>query len=294
MLVLAFGSPRLDIRGVTTVGGNVPGALTFRNARIVREICGRDDVRVVAGCNRPMVRPPVGASEFHGATGLGDYPAFEPRAKPDAGHAVNFIVDTLRASDAPVTLLVTGPLTNVAMALRLVPDIAERIHEIAVMGGARLEGGNITATAEYNIYADPHAAHIVFEAGRPIVLFGLDATHQVRATQARIAALQAIGTRSSDLVARLLQFSARVEREIVGWEAPPLHDPCPLAWLLQPELFELKSAHAAVELASPLTLGATAIEFRESYGLPLNVRWALRSDAQGVFDLIGEAAARLP
>jgi purine nucleosidase len=159
------------------------------------------------------------------------------------------------------------------------------------MGGARSEGGNITASAEFNIWADPEAAAEVLASGCDVVLFGLDATHQVRATEARIAALEAIGTAKADVAASMMRFSQRVERKIVGWDAPPVHDPCPVAWLLKPELFELEPCRVAVETDSELTRGHTAVEFREAVAGSLPHRWATRADADGVFDLIGRAIA---
>lgn len=294
MLVLAFGSPELDILGVTTVGGNVPGEMTSRNARILREICGREDVPVCAGCDRPMVRPIIGASDFHGESGLGGMKIFEPKAPLDSRHGVAFIIEALSASKPKsVTLIITGPMTNLAMALVSAPGIAAAIESIVIMGGARAEGGNITASAEYNIYADPHAAHIVLQSGVKQVWFGLDVSHQLRATQKRIDAIRALGTRSAGAAADVMQFSLDTEKRIVGWDAPPLHDPCPAAYLLDPKLFDVVPAQIKVETASELTLGHTQVEFRESYG-PFNALWATSVRDQGVFDLIGAAAKRLP
>lgn len=296
MLVLAFGSPELDILGVTTVGGNVPGELTSRNARILREICGREDVPVAAGCPRPMVREVVTASEFHGESGLGTLKVFEPKAPLDRRKGVDFLIETLKtAKQSSVTLIATGPLTNIAVALVAAPEIAKAIAEIVIMGGARSEGGNITASAEYNIYADPHAADVVMKCGRPIVLIGLDATHGVRATEERIARIRAVGNAAAEAAADVLDFSASVERSIVGWSAPPLHDPCPVAYLIAPDLFTLKPAHVRIETLSELTMGHTAVEFRENYeGRKFNARWVTQIKAEGVFDLIVERAGNVP
>ncbi|MFN3857384.1 MAG: nucleoside hydrolase [Caulobacter sp.] len=286
-LLLAFASPELDLRGITTVAGNVSAPLTARNARIIRQIAGRADVPVFAGCTRPMVREPVEAGHFHGESGLGDLPLFEPSANDPRGHAVRFIIRTLMDS-APgeVAIAVTGPLTNLAMAMVLEPAIIDRLGPIAVMGGARAEGGNITASAEYNIHADPHAAHVVFQAARDIVVFGLDVTHQVRATEARIAAIEALGGARAEACGRLLRFSRHIEHSIVRGLDAPLHDPCPIAWLIRPELFETRPCRLDVEIASPLTLGHTAVEFRLDRGETPRVAWATAADGQGVFDLI--------
>lgn len=289
-LMLAFGSRELDLLAVTAVGGNVPVARTARNARILRQIAGREDVPVFMGADRPLRREPAGAGEFHGAEGLGDMPPFEPDAPCAEGHAAEALVDRVMARPAKsVALAVLGPLTNLALALRREPALAARLGPVAVMGGARSEGGNITASAEFNIWADPEAAAEVLATGCDVVMFGLDATHKVRATEARIAALEALGTPSADTAAAMMRFSQRVERRIVGWDAPPVHDVCPVAWLLKPALFELKPCRIAVETDSDLTRGHTAVEFREPVAGALPHRWAVAADADGVFALVAGA-----
>jgi len=293
MLALAFGSPELDLLGVTVVGGNVPVELTSRNARILRQLAGREDVPVYAGCPGPMVREPVAAAEFHGASGLGSLEIFEPKGALADGHAVDFLIRTLKAR-RDVSILITGPMTNLATALVMAPEIAGAIRQIAAMGGAREAGGNITASAEFNIFADPHAADIVLRAGIPTLLVGLDATHQVRATKERIAQVRANGSAVALASAQLLDFSAGVERKIVGWESPPLHDPVPLAWMLNPQLVETKPATVRIETRGDFTLGHTAVEFRKNYVGGFNVDWAVKVDAQGVFDLIAERAGKSP
>ena len=292
-LMLAFGADAFELLAITAVGGNVPVVKTARNARILRQIAGREDVPVFMGADRPLRREPAGAGEFHGAEGLGDMAPFEPAAPCAEGHAVDAVIGMVMDRPAKsVALAVLGPLTNLALALHKEPALAERLGPVAVMGGARSEGGNITASAEFNIWADPEAAAEVLATGCDVVLFGLDATHQVRATDARIAALEALGTPMADAAASMMRFSQRVERRIVGWDAPPMHDPCPVAWLLKPALFELKPCRIAVETVSDLTRGHTAVEFREgSAGEPLRHRWAVSADADGVFGLIEEACA---
>ena len=291
-LMLAFGSPAFDLLAVTAVGGNVPVVKTARNARILRQIAGRDDVPVFIGADRPLRREPAGAGEFHGAEGLGDMTPFEPDVPCAEGDAADAIIDLVMSRPTKsVAVAVLGPLTNLAFALRKEPALAARLGPVAVMGGARSEGGNITASAEFNIWADPEAAAEVLATGCDVVLFGLDATHQVRATEARIAALEAVGAPMAAAAASMMRFSQRVERRIVGWDAPPVHDPCPVAWLLKPDLFELKPCRIAVETESELTRGHTAVEFRAAMGGSLPHRWATRADADGVFTLIGEACA---
>lgn len=292
-LMLAFGADAFELLAVTTVGGNVPVEKTARNARMLRQIAGREDVPVFMGAEEPLRRTLGTAAEFHGAEGLGDLTPFEPDVPCADGHAVDAIIALVNGRpEKSVALAVLGPLTNLALALRKDPGLAERLGPVAVMGGARSEGGNITASAEFNIWADPEAAAEVLASGCDVILFGLDATHQVRATEARIAAIEALGTPKGDAAAAMMRFSQRVERQIVGWDAPPVHDPCPVAWLLRPELFELKPCRIRVETESDLTRGHTAVEFREGVaGEPLRLRWAASADADGVFALIGEACA---
>ncbi len=201
-LLMAFASlDRLDLRGITTVAGNVGLAQTARNARLLRQLAGgaAERVPVLQGCARPMVRDLIVAEHFHGESGLGNLVIFEPAAPLAAGHAVNFIVETLlREPAGTITLTITGPMTNVAMAMRLEPSIVSRIRQVVFMGGARLEAGNVTASAEYNIYADPHAAAVVCGSGVPLVALGLDATHQVRSNVSRrCVAAAADGTRTT-------------------------------------------------------------------------------------------------
>lgn len=294
-LLLAFASPELELLAITAVGGNVPVLKTARNARILRQIAGRPDVPVFMGADRPLVRDPAGAGEFHGAEGLGDIVPFEPDQPCAEGHAADAIIDRVMARPArSVALCVMGPMTNLALALRKEPRLAAHLGPVVVMGGARSEGGNITASAEFNIWADPDAAAEVLATDCEIVMFGLDATHQVRATEDRIAAIEAAATPSAETAASVLRFSQRIERQIVGWDAPPLHDPCTVAWLLKPELFVLKPCRIQVETTSDLTRGHTAVEFRIDPAKTTH-RWAVSADGQGVFDLIADRlAGRLP
>ncbi len=285
-LLLAFAAPdALEVTGVTTVAGNVGADLTARNARIIREIAGREDVPVYAGCRAPMVREPVEAGHFHGASGLGALDIFEPKAPLTNGHAVDFIVRTvMAAAPGAIDLAITGPCTNVAMAMVREPRIVERLGDIVIMGGARSEGGNITASAEYNIHADPHAAQVVLSSARRIVMLGLDVTHQIRATPERIARIEAIGTAPARAVANLLTFSSGVERDLAWGGGAPLHDPATIAYLLAPELFKARPCFIQVETASPLTLGHTAVEFRGA--ADSSTRWVTHADADAVFDLL--------
>jgi purine nucleosidase len=293
-LLLAFAArDRLELLAVTTVGGNVPAELTARNARIIREIAGARTCRSTPARARRWSRSRGRPATFHGESGLGWLELTEPRAAAAEGHAALAIIEQVMARPpGSVTIAAIGPLTNLAMAMRLEPALAGRLARVVVMGGARREGGNITASAEYNIYADPHAAEIVFASGCEVVTLGLDATHQVRTTPERRAAIAALGTRSAQTVVRLLEFSEEVERRLVGPEAPPLHDPCTIAWLLRPELFTDVPVDLKVETRSALTLGHTAVEFRVKDPAATRVRWVTQVDAEGVYRLLLEQLGR--
>lgn len=289
-LLTAFGTPTLDLLAITTVGGNVPVEKTARNACILRQIAGREDVPVYRGASRPLRRDASGAGEFHGAEGLGDLTPFDPDKGCETADAVEAIVRlVMTRPEKSVAMAVLGPLTNLALALRAEPALAAQLGPVAVMGGARSEGGNITASAEFNIWADPEAAAEVLASDCDLVLFGLDLTHQVRATDERMAGIEALGTPSAETAAAVMQFSQRVEREIVGWEAPPVHDLCPVVWMIAPELFTLRSCRITVETGSDLTRGHTAVEFREGVAGPLRHRWAVSGDADGIFQVLKEA-----
>jgi purine nucleosidase len=193
----------------------------------------------------------------------------------------------MAAPPRTLTIVVTGPMTNIAVALRREPAIAARIGRIVAMGGARSAGGNITASAEFNIFADPHAARIVLTSGVDVVLFGLDVTHQVRAEERHIAAIEAIGNPRAEAAAKLLRFSDGIMRAIDPALGAPLHDPCTIAWLIRPALFRFRAATVDVETGSALTLGHTAVEFRK----PANHQWATHADADAVFALLTERLA---
>lgn len=293
-LLLAFARPdALELLGVTTVAGNVGGALTLRNARLIREIAGREDVPVIRGSDRPIVRAPVQADHFHGASGLGDFPVFEPKAPAAPGRAADFIVDQVMSRPSgSVSLAVTGPMTNLAAAILLEPAITERLGTVVIMGGARSEGGNVTASAEFNVYADAHAAHIVLSAVKDAVVLGLDATHQVRTTRERAERVRRLGGRRAEACATLFDFCLKTWERLGDDGGAPLHDPCVIAWLLQPDLFMLRACRIEVETGSPLTMGHTAVEFRLPEPEKASVRWAVKADGQGVFDLLAESLAR--
>ena len=294
-ILLALGSPdELDVLAITVVAGNVPLALTEKNARKICDLAGRTDLPVHAGCARPLVRELVTAEHVHGKTGL-DGPALPEPGTPLAGsHAVDAIVATLRAHPpGTVTLCPIGPLTNIATALQQAPDVVPRIREIVLMGGAIGEG-NITPAAEFNIHVDPHAAQVVFEAGVPLVMHGLDVTHQALVTPARLEAIRQIGTPLSGTVVELLDFYNVYDQTRRGRVGAPLHDPCAIAYLLNPELFGGRSCHVAIETRGEHTLGRTVVDWSGRTLHPPNALVINEIDADGFFSLLTERLGRLP
>ena len=293
-LLLAMASPdEIDLLGVTTVAGNVPLQLTQRNARMICDLAGRTDMPVYAGCAEPMQRQATTAEHVHGNTGIDGLEVFEPSTPLQDQHAVDFIVETLAtADDDSITLVVTGPLTNIATAIQCSPSIMRSVRQIFSMGGAMREGGNYTPSAEFNIFVDPEAADIVFRCGRPIAAFGLDVTHQVISTRERVARIGALGNRAADAVVGMLSFFNRFDAEKYTAEGAPLHDPCTVAYLLRQDLFKSKRCNISIETHSELTAGHTAVDFWHVTDKPENTTWAYEVDADGFYDLLVERLSR--
>jgi purine nucleosidase len=293
-ILLALASPEIELLGVTAVAGNVPLPLTQRNARIVCELAGRPDIPVFAGCDRPLVHPLITAEHVHGKTGLDGPQLPEPKMPLQDMHAVDFIIETLRREPAgTVTLVPIGPLTNIALAFRRAPDVAERVQRIVLMGGAYFEVGNITPAAEFNIYVDPEAADVVFRSGAPLVVVPLDVTHKALTTHARVEAFRQMGTEVGRMVAEWTDFFERFDKEKYGSEGAPLHDPCTVAWILRPDLFSGREINVEIETRSDLTRGMTVADWWRVTGRPANALFLGDVDADGFFGLLTERLARL-
>ncbi|WP_439155852.1 nucleoside hydrolase [Yoonia sp.] len=294
-ILLALASPEeIDLLGITAVAGNVPLALTEKNARIVCELAGRPDVRVFAGCDAPLQRKLVTAEHVHGQTGLDGPQLDDPTMPLQDQHGVDFIIETLRAEPAgTVTLCPIGPLTNIAAAFQRAPDIIPRVQDIVLMGGAYFEVGNITPTAEFNIYVDPEAAKIVFDAGAPLVVMPLDVTHKALTTKPRIDAFRAMGTRVGDMVAAWTDFFERFDMEKYGSEGAPLHDPCTIAYLIRPDLFAGRLINVEIETISELTLGMTVADWWRITDRPKNALFMKDIDTAGFYALLADRLARL-
>ncbi|WP_299206942.1 nucleoside hydrolase [uncultured Tateyamaria sp.] len=294
-ILLALASPEdVDVLGITAVAGNVPLELTAKNARIICELAGKTDVPVFAGYDRPLGRDLVTAEHVHGKTGLDGPSLSDPQMPLQEQHAVDFIIETVRAHDTgTITLCPLGPLTNVATAFQRAPDIVEKVQQIVLMGGAYFEVGNITPTAEFNIYVDPEAADIVFKSGVDIVVMPLDVTHKALVTKPRNDAFRALGTPVGVAVAEMTDFFERFDKEKYGSAGAPLHDPCVTAYLIRPDLFTGRHVNVEVETSSDLTMGMTVADWWRVTGRPANAMFMGDIDADGFFGLLTERLARL-
>jgi purine nucleosidase len=285
-ILLALGSPELDVAAIVAVAGNGPLNFMERNARAICELAGRPDIPVYAGCPRPLRGDAITAIYFHGESGLGAVKLPPPSMPLLPTHGVAFTIDLLKSAPTDeFTWCALGPLTNVAVALVQAPDIIAGAKELVLMGGASRALGNTSPAAEFNILADPHAAAIVFDSGLPITMIPLDVTHQLRSTPGRIARIRALGSPVATVVADLLEPSP-------GRGPSALHDPCVITYLLAPELFRGDRVNVAVETQSALTLGATVVDWRGVSGRDVNATVLHTVDADGVYDLLTERLAR--
>jgi inosine-uridine nucleoside N-ribohydrolase len=288
-VALAVAARHARVLGITTVAGNAPLSATSRNALIVRDLLGLD-VAVHSGADRPLVVPPRHADYVHGESGMDGADLPEPVRPVDSADAVAFIVETCRATEG-VWLVATGPLTNVAMALRAAPDLAGRLAGISLMGGGSF--GNRTAAAEFNIWADPHAAAITVGYGGPLILSTLDVTHTLQATPERIGQVRALGTRLATQFADLFEFFSGTyvtrHRNLTG---APIHDPCAVLALTHPQLFTRRGAHVVIETSGEHTIGQTVIDNRDLREVPDPTADLLTGvDADAAFAVILEAIA---
>jgi purine nucleosidase len=290
MLLLALAcADDFEILGITTVAGNVPLKLTERNARIMCELAGRTDVAVYAGCKKPMYRKLITAENIHGKTGIDGVDIYQPAMSSENLHAVDFIIETLlRSEDNSVTLVATGPLTNIGQSITRQPEILPRIREIVMMGGAMRENGNFSPCAEFNVLVDPHAAQIVMHCGRPLTIAPLDVTHQALVSKRRIEQLGKLKSPVGAAIVGMLNFFNRFDSKKYGKEGAPLHDPCTIAYLLDPELFAGKMCNVEVETESPLTMGHTAVDFWGVTDRVKNANWLYQLDTDGFFKLLIE------
>lgn len=291
-ILLAHGSPQIELLAITTVAGNQTVDKTSLNARRVCTAAGIRNVPVAAGCDRPLTRPLQTAGYIHGETGL-DGPAFgQPTVPLDPRHGVDLIIELVMNSAGDITLVPTAPLTNIAMAVRKEPRIVSKVQEVVLMGGAYTRG-NTTPAAEFNIAVDPEAAAIVFSAGWPLTMVGLDLTHQALATPAVLQRIAGLGTPIARIAVALMEFFRETYRRHAGFDAPPVHDPCAVARVIDPGIVECVDAFVAVETEGEWTSGMTVTDFRGRLGRPVNVKVATKLDVDGFWRLMIDALQRI-
>jgi len=284
-MLLALGSDELELRGVTTVAGNQTLEKTTANAIRVLELAGRGEILVAAGAGRPFVREPRVAAEVHGETGLDGPDLPPPQGEPSRQHAVDFLAERIEGA----TLVATGPLTNVALLLARHPE--EVPERIVLMGGAIAEG-NVTPAAEFNIWADPEAAHRVFTSGLDVTMVGLDVTHKALVTSAHAEQLGQSG-RIGTVVAELLEFYGGFHRSVYGWDGSPIHDAVAVAHVIDPTLLELEHVNVRVDCESELCRGRTVADIWRRTGLEPNANVAVGIDSERFVDLLLQRLARL-
>lgn len=272
----------LNILGITTVAGNVEVEKNTVNALKVSELIGLD-VPVVEGAVRPLVRESEIAPEIHGETGM-DGPVLDvPVKEKSPGHAVDFIIDQVKKSPDKVTLVPTGPLTNIALALIKDPSIKDEIDEIILMGGGTF--GNWTPAAEFNIYVDAEAAKVVYESGLPVTMFGLDVTHQVIADEAVINRVAKIDNVTANFVKELLVFFAETYKDHFGFPGGPIHDACTTMYLINPEMFTFENVNVTIETKGEATYGMTVVDLLKTTGKPENVKFATGVDQETFWNI---------
>lgn len=290
-ILLALGNPEIDLLGVTTVGGNQSLEKVTTNARAVLEKAHAPHVPVHAGCDRPIVRPQEVAASIHGESGLDGVELPVPTRPLDEGHAVNWIIETIMANEpGTVTLVPTGPLTNIAMAARMEPRIVERVKEVVLMGGG-YHVGNWSPVAEFNIKVDPEAAHIVFNEAWPVTMVGLDLTHQALCTPEVQSRIEGIGTDLAMFVSGLMDFFRETYRNNQDFIDPPVHDPCTVAYLIDPSVVSTRRCPLDVEIHGELTLGMTVADLRgpEPPADQCHTQVAVDLDFKRFWDLVADA-----
>jgi purine nucleosidase len=291
-IMLAHGSDQLDLLAVTTVSGNQDLQKVTHNARVVATVIGMTDVPIAAGADRPLVRAPVYAPAIHGESGLGGPVLVEPTVPLDGRHAVDLIIESIMDSGpGEVTVIGVGPATNLALALRREPAIARRARAVVLMAGAHTRG-NVTPAAEFNVYVDPHATEMVLQAPWEVTQIGLDLTHQAMATAEVRSRIAAVGTGPARFATELLGFYAAGYEKQHGLQAPPVHDPCAVAYVIDPEVMTTQPAHVVVELTGEHTTGMTVTDFSERSGAR-NVAVGMVLDRPRFWDLMTDSLTRI-
>ena len=283
-IILAGKNPAIELLGITIVSGNQTLDKTVRNALNITQHLGLD-VPVLCGCSEPMVRKKVVAGDIHGESGL-DGPVFPPlERKAEPEHAVNFIIRTLMESEGDITVVTTGPMTNLAMAMRMEPKIVEKIKQIVLMGGS-YTNGNVSPAAEFNIMADAEAAYVCFTCGRSITMVGLDVTRKVLCYPSIVERMDKVGNRASKLFVDLMGHFCKTQKEVFGWEGGPLHDPVTIAYLIDPSVLKVKPMNVRVDIRSTESYGRTNCDFFDYLHLPHTADVATDINVEKFWDII--------
>ncbi len=280
-LFLALASSEVQLEAITTTHGNVGIDLTTRNALALLELAGREDIPVARGSALPLVRPLVDAALVHGESGLGRLTLPEPATRPMAQHAVDLLIERVLAAPNEITLVAVGPLTNLALAVRREPALARLVKEVVIMGGALRVPGNVTPAAEFNIYADPHAAQVVLLAGWPVRLVALDVTNITSVSREQIAQLAQAGGKIGQAIEQMLRHYFEVFAPTSSRQGFALHDPLALAAAFRPDFITWEPLHVEVELSGTLTLGATVAAYKRPNTPPANVLASMGVDSAG-------------
>lgn len=292
-MLLAHANPEIELLAVTTVAGNQTLAKVTRNAQSVATVIGMRDIPIAAGCDRPLVRPQENAPDIHGESGMEGPRMREATTAVADQHAVQLIIDTVMSHEpGEITLVPTGALTNIAMAARLEPRLVDRVREVVLMGGG-YHTGNWSAVAEFNIKIDPEAAHIVFNAGWPLTMVGLDLTHQALATSEVADRIRAVGTEPAQWVLELFDFFRDSYKQSQDFDDPPVHDPCAVAYVIDPTIVSTRKVPLTVELTGTQTLGMTVADFRGTPPADCPTQVAVHLDFDRFWGLVVDALERI-
>lgn len=287
-ILLALASPELNLEALTVVMGNCSTAQGVNNALSILELAGAGHIPVAPGLDRPLLQPLLTAPETHGQTGLGYAQLPPPHHPPASQHAVELLIERILAAPGEITVVAIGPLTNLALAIRREPALLQAIREVVIMGGALRHEGNVTPLAEFNVYVDPHAAHIVYHSGLPLTLVPLDVTYQCILTQADVERLLALNSPITRFIADATRFYMEFHDEYQGIQGCVINDPLALALTFAPDLVETRPLHVTVDTHSPLSLGKTMADFYGAWSKPPNMQVALKVYARRFIELFLE------
>ena len=283
-ILLALASPEIKLEALTTTQGNVTLEKATRNALSVLELTHASHIPVASGSVLPLVQPLRASAHVHGESGIGNSRLPGPQTKPRPGHAVDYLIERVLAEPKDICIFPIGPLTNIAMAIRKEPEFAKAVKELVIMGGAILEHGNMTPLAEFNIYVDPHAAHIVFHAGIPITLIPLDVTHKCLLKQGHLDRLRKIDSPISRFIRDAVE--AYLEASFaLGYEGSALHDPLTLATVIAPELLTLKEYYVDVDISGGVSMGKTFADIQNVTKKPVNMKVAMNVSGEEFVEL---------